>query len=190
MKTNTIVKATSLIDTFVSKYIAKGDVVLDATMGNGFDTLSLAKYVGDTGKIYAFDIQSEAIENTKGLFIDESQHFDNVDFILDTHENLDNYINEEINVAVFNLGFLPRSMSKITTKHKSSLIAINKALDKLIKNGLLAVTFYPGHEEGRLEKEYIYEKFIKLDSRKYHVVEMNMMNQTKEPPSIVLVTKK
>ena len=190
MKTNTIVKVVSLIDIFVSKYIAKGDIVVDGTMGNGIDTLSLAKHVGQNGKVYSFDIQEEAIENTRALFNNENQNTDNIKFILDTHENLDSYIKEEIKVAVFNLGFLPRSTSKITTEHKSSLVAINKALDKLVKNGLVAITLYQGHEEGKIEKEYIYNEIVKLDYKKYHVVEMNMMNQIKEPPSIVLITKK
>lgn len=38
----------------------EGDIVVDATMGNGHDTQFLAELVGENGHVYAFDIQESA----------------------------------------------------------------------------------------------------------------------------------
>src|SRR6187200_825592 len=42
-----------------------GDVVVDATAGNGHDTVFLAQHVLPGGRVFAFDLQQEAIEATK-----------------------------------------------------------------------------------------------------------------------------
>ena len=51
--------------TLMEKAASNGDIVVDGTVGNGNDTVFLAKLVGPTGKVYGFDIQKEAIERTK-----------------------------------------------------------------------------------------------------------------------------
>ena len=43
---------------FLAEVVTKEDVVVDATMGNGHDTLFLAKLVK---QVYAFDIQEQAV---------------------------------------------------------------------------------------------------------------------------------
>ena len=58
-KTNLIVKTTSLTMHIVSEYISPGDTVVDCTMGNGYDTLSLAEAVGcadGRGAVYALSL--------------------------------------------------------------------------------------------------------------------------------------
>ena len=57
-------KITEVNKIFLEKVIQKGDVVIDATMGNGYDTVYLGNLVGDSGKVYAFDVQEEAIKST------------------------------------------------------------------------------------------------------------------------------
>jgi len=39
--------------------VEEGDTVVDATAGNGHDTLFLAQLVGDSGQVYAFDVQKK-----------------------------------------------------------------------------------------------------------------------------------
>ena len=71
-----------------------------------------------------------------------------------------------------------------------SLNAIKKTLTKLNVGGLLTVVFYEGHQEGFEEKQYIYDQLCNLDEKAYHVVSVDMVNQTKKPPSITFITKK
>lgn len=53
------------------KYVGKGDVVVDATCGNGHDTLALLQMVADQeskrGRVYALDIQDSALASTSTL---------------------------------------------------------------------------------------------------------------------------
>ena len=50
---------------FILKHLHTGDVAVDFTMGNGNDTEFLSKTVGETGRIYAFDIQEDALISTR-----------------------------------------------------------------------------------------------------------------------------
>lgn len=50
--------------------VQKGDTVVDATCGNGYDTLAMLKMVADgsgRGCVYGMDIQKDALENTSSL---------------------------------------------------------------------------------------------------------------------------
>ena len=49
----------------LSGCLKTGDIAVDGTMGNGNDTLFLAQLVGETGKVYAFDIQAAALLATE-----------------------------------------------------------------------------------------------------------------------------
>ena len=57
-------KVTEVNKIYLENIINEDDVVIDATMGNGYDTVYLAKKVGPKGKVYAFDVQEEAIKST------------------------------------------------------------------------------------------------------------------------------
>ena len=60
--------------------VQKGDTVVDATCGNGFDTLKMLKLVADDsgkGCVYAMDIQKDALDNTSSL-LEESLNQDQV----------------------------------------------------------------------------------------------------------------
>ena len=49
------------------RVVRKGDTVIDATCGNGYDTLTMVKMVADEstkGCVYEMDIQNDALENT------------------------------------------------------------------------------------------------------------------------------
>lgn len=63
----------------------KGDIVIDATMGNEYDTRYLADLVGRDGQVFAFDVQKEAIEQTSKRL---GEHYPNVHLIHDGHEQL------------------------------------------------------------------------------------------------------
>ena len=62
---NLLTKTTELSMYVTLDYIREGDLVIDATCGNGNDTLLLSAAVGESGDVLAVDIQEEAVEKTK-----------------------------------------------------------------------------------------------------------------------------
>ena len=174
---------------FLEKIIEKGDVVIDATMGNGYDTVYLGNLVGENGKVYAFDVQEEALVSTKKKVIRDNME-DRVELILDGHENLDKYVKENVSCVVFNLGYLPRAKHIVITKPDTTLQAIKKSLDLLKPNGIISIAAYIGHEGGLDEKNYICEYLNSLDQNYYNVLHMEFTNQINNPPQLILVEKK
>lgn len=182
-------KITEVNKIFLEKIINKGDVVIDATMGNGYDTVYLGGLVGETGKVYAFDIQEEAIVSTRKK-VERDCMADRVELILDGHENLDKYIKEEVSCVVFNLGYLPRAKHIVITKPDTTLEAIKKSISLLKPNGIISIAAYIGHEGGLEEKNYICDYLNNLDQNQFNVLHMQFTNQINNPPQLILVEKK
>ncbi len=175
-----------------SGYISQGDVLVDATCGNGHDTLELAKSA--PSKLYAFDRQPDAVSNTRDRLIAEGfeDRLDDgtISLICDSHEYMTDYINEPVNVFMFNLGYLPGGDKNFVTTSSSTISAVITALQLLAKNGLICITMYSGHPEGYEEKESLLMFAMELDPSLYHVSYVNMINQHNFPPEILLITKK
>ncbi len=181
MKFKSIINTGELVRQFIRNNVLEGYKVLDCTIGNGHDTLALSQAVGSTGKVYGFDIQEIAIENTLAL-LKKHNSSNNVELILDSHENIDNHISHKLNFIIYNLGYLPKGDKSIRTSSTSSVISIKKALTLLDKNGLLAVTVYVGHPGGMDEKNSIEEIFKTLDQKEYNVLRYEFINQANDPP--------
>lgn len=173
---------------FISQYLHTGDTVVDATCGNGHDTLAMAKM--GAGKIYAFDVQETAISNTGSLLKKENIPLGNVHLILDSHANMCNHIKEKVQVIVFNLGYLPAADKSITTNAGSTITAVSEAMKLLKKDGLICISMYSGHPGGQEEKQALLDFAESLDDRTWHVAYINMKNQRKNPPEILLITLK
>lgn len=171
--------------------IKLGEVVVDATCGNGHDTLLLSKIVGKHGQVFAFDIQEAAIQNSQKLMAENKRT--NVTFIHDSHAKVKKYLQENevqtIGGAIFNLGYLPRSDKKIITKGKTTIEAISSLLPFLKKEGLIVVVIYHGHEGGPEEKEMVLEYTKRLNQEKYRVLRYGFINQKNNPPFIVAIQK-
>lgn len=168
--------------------IDKGDIVVDATMGNGNDTAFLCELVGNHGKVYAFDIQEEAIKNTYERVL--KLGFENrVKLIYDGHENIDSYIKEEVSFIIYNLGYLPRGNHEITTQSITTIKSIEKGLEILGDNGIIVIVVYPGHESGKKESEAL-ENFTKnLEQERFSVLNMKFTNQINNPPELICIEK-
>lgn len=182
-------KITEVNKIFLEKIIKKGHVVIDATMGNGYDTVYLGNLVGETGKVYAFDVQEEALTSTRKKVVRDNME-DRIELIHDGHENLDKYVKEEVSCVVFNLGYLPRAKHMVITKPDTTLEAIKKSLELLKPNGIISIAAYIGHEGGLDEKNYICEYLDNLDQKQYNVLHMEFTNQINNPPQLILVEKK
>ena len=163
------------------KHLKEGDTVVDFTMGNGNDTLFLSKAVGEKGKVYAFDIQEDALASTKA-HLEENGAPDNYTLICASHHRVKEFVNEPINAGMFNLGYLPRSGRKaLTTMRQTTMPAVEAAIELLAPDGVLIVAIYPGHEEGSLEGEMLREYFKTLSKYRICPSEFKILNSPTSP---------
>lgn len=170
----------SLHKYFLSQHIKEGDTVADFTMGNGNDTLWLSTTVGEKGKVYAFDIQRQALENTEKN-LKEKGAPENYTLILDSHSNLKNYIEGSIKAGVFNLGYLPGADKSKTTLRETTRKAVTDAIDILDHDGILLIAVYPGHEEGALEGAMLGEMLAEYTRYKYCMSRFQIINSPTSP---------
>jgi len=189
MQAKYITKATDLAKFFIEKVIRDGDIAVDATIGNGNDTLFLSQKVGKNGKVFGFDIQQSAIDNTRKKLLYHGLN-EQVLLIKDCHGNMDNYIKKSVRIIMFNLGYLPGGDQTITTKVETTLRAINKGLELLEKNGIMTIAIYSGHKEGEKEKEAILNYCLNIDQKNYNVLKLEFINQRNNPPLLVIIEKK
>jgi predicted methyltransferase len=194
MSENLITKTTVWAMEIVGRYVNAGDTVIDGTMGNGHDTLALAKLVGPEGRVIAFDIQPMALENTKALLEAEGmKDHPGIRLILDSNANVKNYVEPgEAGIAaiLFNLGYLPGGDKTVTTTKEETLRAVSDAVELVKPGGLVAAVLYSGHEQGAEEKQALLDWAKELPAKAYHVAYISMWNQKKCPPEILLITRK
>lgn len=167
-----------------SETINPGDTVVDATCGNGHDTLFLSGLVPD-GKVYSFDIQPEAIESAQQKTKDAT----NIEYILDSHANIDSYIKDPIKVAMFNLGYLPQGDKSITTLPTSTIEAIDKLHKQLEVGGRIIIVVYHGHPEGRNEKDALLSHLQQYDQKHSQVLQYQFINQANHAPFLIVIEK-
>ncbi len=162
---NNMVDLLELQKRFILAHLRPGDVAVDCTMGNGNDTAFLSETVGETGRVYAFDIQEAAIESTRAHLAALGCP-ENYTLIHASHHRILEFVKESPKAVTFNLGYLPGSGKKqVTTLRETTMEAVRGALSILASDGILLVAVYPGHEEGRLEGEMLGEYFATLDRR-------------------------
>ena len=166
--------------------ISPGDWVVDGTAGNGHDTHFLAGLTGSTGKVFAFDIQAEAIRATG----DRVKDFDHVELVHDSHAKIKEYVTSPISAAVFNLGYLPKGDHSIITKAQSTLAALEQCLELLSVHGLLLVVVYSVHEGGSEERDAVMEFVSALPQKSYDVLKYEFINQQHSPPFLLAIEKK
>ncbi|WP_035780348.1 tRNA (mnm(5)s(2)U34)-methyltransferase [Paraclostridium bifermentans] len=189
MKVKYLTKVTDLNKVLLEDVIKEGDIVIDATMGNGYDTKYLAEKVGENGLVYSFDVQEEAIKSTKKR-LEKADLIDRVNLILDGHQNMDMYVNKEVSCVMFNLGYLPRAKHQVITKPETTLEAIKKSLELLKPNGIVSIAIYTGHEGGMEECDEVFGYVSKLDQSEYSVLNCNFVNQINHPPRLIMIEKK
>lgn len=175
----------------LKEVIELGDYVVDATMGNGNDTLFLAQLVGETGRVYGFDVQEQALINTQKR-LEEHQCLTQATLLLQGHETLGEVISKDevISAAVFNLGYLPKSDKSIVTNEKTTIKALHALLDRLKDTGRIVLVIYDGHDEGKLEKKEVLQFVESLPQEMFSVLNYQFINQRNNPPSLICIEKK
>ncbi len=148
-------RPTELLHTLLRDRIAPGDLVIDATAGNGHDTLFLAEAVGPSGKVIAIDVQEDAVSATRKRLADAGL-LERVRLHCASHVDLPEIAGVATPTAVvFNLGYLPGGDCSVITRTEDTLSAIAAALGILIPGGTLAAVCYPGHPGGDAEADAV-----------------------------------
>lgn len=160
-------------------------VAVDATCGNGFDTLFLASLVGTEGRVVAIDIQPQAIEITRNKLNGEKIG-PQVALYCGCHSRLDDYLNSEaiteVAVSMFNLGYLPFGNKEIITNKETTLLAVERAFQRLAISGILTILSYPGHPGGQ-EEQLAIEAWMRVHS---HALSMHRFCDPENAKSPVL----
>ena len=175
---------------FLKQQVKPGDLCIDATMGNGNDTLLLCQLCGPSGHCISFDIQEKALTNTKILLDAEGIPGSSYTLLHKSHENLRAYAEpESISCIVFNLGYLPSGDHAIATKPDSTIIAVEQGLSLLKKGGLMTICIYSGRDSGFDERDAVLDYLKKLNPKKYLVIVSEYYNRPKNPPIPVLIIR-
>ena len=168
---------------FLAQVITKENIVVDATMGNGHDTLFLAKLAK---QVYAFDIQEQALEKTSQRL--QEAGLTNAELILQGHETVDQFVTE-VKAAIFNLGYLPSADKSIITQPQTTIEALDKLCHMLVKGGRIAIMIYYGHEGGDIEKDAVMDFVSQLPQQEYTATIYRTLNQINNPPFLVMIEK-
>lgn len=159
-----------LAHALLMQHITSDSIIVDATCGNGYDTLFLANQVKH---VHAFDIQKTAIENSRTL----TRDLKHITFYLDSHENIHKHITDYHGV-IFNLGYLPGGDKSITTHHVSTINTL-KNLHQL-KQGFVLIVAYPGHIEGMIEQVAL-QSFLDKNAITYRIIRLPHITKSEAP---------
>jgi 16S rRNA C1402 N4-methylase RsmH len=177
----------------LAEIIHSGDSVIDATVGNGHDTLFLAQCVGEEGTVYGFDIQQSALDEAYRRLMDVGLAH-RVSLYHVGHEAMAIVLPESIRGTVkavmFNLGYLPGGDKQRTTGITTTLAALEQALEMLAPGGAISVLAYTGHPGGREEAEVVKAWANSLTPEQYHVSMVIPLAKSGSAPEWLLLSRR
>jgi hypothetical protein len=173
------------------RVVQTGDKVIDATSGNGYDTLKLAQLAlnEQEGTVYAMDIQPIAIERTKEYLSSSltSQQYTRVCFLVRCHSQFPKEIEPHtIRLIVYNLGYLPGGNKELTTSNSTTLKSLQEAQHLIMPGGVISLTCYSGHSEGSFEKEALLDYVSILPKTEWSCCHHEWMNRRQAPSLLIL----
>lgn len=176
----------------MGQIIRPGDMCIDATVGNGHDTLFMAQITGPDGHVYGFDIQENALANARQRLDDAG--VSNTTLFLAGHETMIDHLSESVQGRVggvmFNLGYLPGSDEVVITGGTTSCRAIDAGLSLMRKGGVMSLVLYTGHPGGAEEAEAVEKHCASLDMKHVRVMRCAMHNHPGAQTSILLLEKR
>lgn len=184
----TNLRLTELAHHQLKKLIRAGDTVIDASAGNGHDTLFLARQVSASGKVLALDIQAQAIAATRKRLQQENIHW--VELIQANHGDLAKLVplQQRVRAIVFNLGYLPGSDKRVVTQAQYTLKALQAGLDLLDAPAIISILCYRGHDGGMQEYEGINDWLSHLDTNLYRIEQFSNPQTRALSPVLVTIT--
>jgi SAM-dependent methyltransferase len=176
-----------MVHDFLKQHVHPGNLCIDATAGKGRDTALLCRLSGESGRVLAFDIQQDAVDQTRQLLAAEELK---AEVFLDSHANMEQYAEAgTVDAIVFNFGRLPGGDPKIFTMADSSVKAIETGLGLLKVGGIMAIALYYGKENGYDEKHAIEQYLKTVDDKRFTVLSCEWTNRKGEPPLPILIWK-
>lgn len=172
----------------MNRFLRQGDVVVDATMGNGHDTEYLCRLVGGEGHVYAFDIQPQAVENTRAR-LQAAGLLERASLFCLGHEHMAEKVPSPVDAVLFNLGWLPGGDKSVTTEWATTKTAVLAALALLRPLGVCSVCVYPGHEKGDAERMALGELLAALPPQRFNVLHHRFVNAGPGAPECFLIQK-
>jgi SAM-dependent methyltransferase len=173
---------------FLRERLTPGDRAIDATCGNGQDTLLLAKLVGEEGKVWAFDIQAEALSTTKDLLKADAL-VGRVSLVHAGHERMAEFVAEPVKAILFNLGYLPTGGQDIKTFAATTVAALEQGKKLLLPSGIILIAVYTGHDGGGGEWSAVKAWAEELDPHEFNVWQSRQLNRSEKAPFLVMVEK-
>lgn len=177
-----------LADLLLASFLEPGMVVVDATLGNGHDALKVKRLCPDL-TLHGFDVQATALASARDRLASAGL-LDGCHLHLLGHEQMDQVLAGPVDAVIFNLGYLPGNKEGRRTQAPTTLAALDAALALTRPGGLIQVMVYPGHAEGREEKEALVAYLSGLDQRKVGASHHHFINQQKDPPELFLLHKR
>jgi tRNA A58 N-methylase Trm61 len=175
----------------IATQLKPGDIAIDATAGNGHDTLFLAQHVGMQGRVYSFDTQATAIKNTTSK-LQQAGLSNRVELIQAGHQHWLDYLPEQyignISAIMFNLGYLPGADKTITTLTDSTLQALEQVQILLSSTtGCMTIMAYPGHPQGKLELDAIEQWCQQLEGGKFFIEKITLDDTRALAPQLFII---
>ena len=175
---------------FARPYLTLGSIAIDATCGNGFDTLYLAEQVGSTGVVYGVDIQERSIETVRKKLLDAGT-LPQCQLFVGSHSHLNTIVDPAhcglVSVVMFNLGYLPFGNKSIVTKPETTLAGLQQAFELIRRGGFISVLAYPGHAGGFEEAKCV-ANWIEQHAHALQVEKFQDQNNA-DSPILWLLTK-
>lgn len=189
-------KATEVAHAVWKNVVRKGDVVIDATCGNGYDTLAMLRLIADNtsrGRVYAMDLQKGALESTSRL-LDRSVSANErelVELYAMCHTKMEDLVpkGDAVRLVAFNLGYLPGGDKKIKTELETTLLALEAAKRIIAPRGLISIVAYVGHSGGREEFEMVQSFAAGLPINNWVCCKLQMLNRPLAPVLVLLYKK-
>ncbi|MDF9407466.1 MAG: hypothetical protein A4E52_00217 [Pelotomaculum sp. PtaB.Bin013] len=180
--------AVHIVQMIIAKVLKSGGTAVDATAGNGNDTLFLAQTVGSEGRVYAFDIQEKALKTTRKL-LERHNAARQVTLLNTGHEGLDKSVPVPVDAVVFNLGYLPGGDHALVTRPDTTIGALKSAIGLLRQGGRIGMVIYTGHPGGA-EELYAVEQFTSgLEGSEFNVIKISYLNRSAQAPVIIVIEK-
>lgn len=163
---------------FWKKLLCSDDLVIDATCGNGYDSLKILPLIPN-GFLYSLDIQQQACQNTLNKL---KTQFSNFEIFCQSHETFPEKIKPySTKLIIYNLGYLPKGNKEITTNKNSTIQSLNNSLNLLAPSGAISVMCYVGHNQGFEEEKEVVKWASELDKTDYLVTYHTLVNRLNAP---------
>lgn len=168
--------------------VRPGDTVVDATLGNGHDACMLAELVGETGRVFGFDIQAQAVQRAEAA-LREAGLLGRCRLNVMGHERMAEVVDQPVRAVVFNLGWLPGGDKAVTTRWETTRRAAQAALSLLLPGGVCTICAYPGHAAGDEERRNLIEWLSALRPQEYNVLHHRFLNAGPGAPECFIIQK-